>query len=528
MTQAVHIFKKDARHLWLEIAITLAIALVVVLTYPSMWNGIDYQVSVASMRTIAGLASALLPLSWWILLIRLVHEENLVGDKQWWITKPYEWPQLLAGKVLFVLVFVAAPLVVLQCVLLWRAGFEPWAYAPGLAFDLLLVAVVLLAPLAALATVVSTFARIVLVALGVVLAVIANFAVLAWARVDTFAVSSKLWWLALTLFFPATILVQYARRRAWMGRLLLVAMFAFALVLEQVGYLPGVVAGVYPLAANGAGTFSLSVDGSKQVTASPAQALGRKQRIGFDIPVLVSGLSDDDAVDVDAVRVTVQAPQGRRWNSPWENEFTNRLIGSGSGAPLDVRIDRGFLEQVKSEPLRLQVQLAITELRKKDESQVTLAAHDFAVPGLGICTPERSWGFPGYNGITCRAALREPQVSYLQVRWSDDPCTASTAAASGVTGAAWVGDLSTEPAALNLSAVSVVHPSISNSFDPERTRKPGKDARRFLCPGTPITFTRYGFVRRTQYEMTIVDFHVPSWTIPGVEGTAGFAVRAGN
>ncbi len=527
MTQALHIFKKDARHLWPEIAITLGIAVMVALTYPAMWNGVD-DPSGVGMKTIAGLAAALLPLSWWIMIVRLVHAENLVGDKQWWVTKPYEWPQLLAGKVLFVTVFVAAPLVAMQCVLLWRAGFQPWAYAPGLAFDLLLIAIVLLAPVAALATVVSTFARLVLVAFGVVLVVIANIAVVAWARVDTFAVKGELWWLALALFFPAVVVVQYARRRAWMARLLLVAMFALALVLEQVDYLPGVVAGEYPVAANGGSVFQLSVDPSKQATASPAQPLGRKQRIGFDIPVLVSNLNDDTTVHVDAVRVTAHAPDGKHWISPWENSYGERLIGSGPGAPLSVRIDRAFLEQVKSEPLQLRLQLAITELRKTGESRVLMGAHDFAVPELGICAPIRGWGFPGYNGITCRSALHEPQVTYLQVQWSDDPCTAGAAPDSGVAGAAWLGSPSSGPAALDLSAVSIIQPSISNSFDPDRTRKPGKDARRYLCPGTPMTLTRYKLVQRTQYEMTIDNFHLPAWTPFGDGGTVGFRVGAGN
>lgn len=40
-------------------------------------------------------------LFWVFLTLRVVHGETLVGDRQWWVTKPYEWWKLLLAKELF-------------------------------------------------------------------------------------------------------------------------------------------------------------------------------------------------------------------------------------------------------------------------------------------------------------------------------------------------------------------------------------------------------------------------------------------
>ena len=119
-----------------------------------------------ALRDVAGLLSVLLPVSWWILITRAVQGEKLVGDRQWWITKPYEWPQLLAAKLLLVAAFVLAPFVVAQCVLLEEAGFRWFDYLPGLGFDLVLVIGLMIAPVVALATVTSGIGKVLLTMLG--------------------------------------------------------------------------------------------------------------------------------------------------------------------------------------------------------------------------------------------------------------------------------------------------------------------------------------------------------------------------
>jgi hypothetical protein len=127
MRQILTIFAKDARRFWPETAISWALLLGLVLVYPNQWH---QSAPIASARfgwfNVSGGAAGfsasclvvLVPLSWWILIVRLIHCERLVGDTQFWITRPYEWPKLLAAKLLFLAAFLYAPFFAAQCVLL--------------------------------------------------------------------------------------------------------------------------------------------------------------------------------------------------------------------------------------------------------------------------------------------------------------------------------------------------------------------------------------------------------------------------
>src|SRR5260370_21474314 len=89
MRQVVHIFKKDVRYLWYEIAITLGLVVMLVF-YP--------------------LLEFMVPIAWCNLAARLIYAEPLPGDRLFWVTRPYSWKSLLAAKALFILVFVNLPM----------------------------------------------------------------------------------------------------------------------------------------------------------------------------------------------------------------------------------------------------------------------------------------------------------------------------------------------------------------------------------------------------------------------------------
>jgi hypothetical protein len=77
------------------------------------------------------------------LAVRVVQGESLVGDRQFWVTRPYEWKKLLLSKFLFLLVFLNLPLLILDVVLLAIAKFSPLHYAVGLLWMQLLILFVL-------------------------------------------------------------------------------------------------------------------------------------------------------------------------------------------------------------------------------------------------------------------------------------------------------------------------------------------------------------------------------------------------
>jgi hypothetical protein len=147
MNQVWNIFRKDARHHWLSIATSLALLLAFAWFDVRSWSRFDGALATGmatdvlfffGSQMLPGLVNVLLPLSWIFLIVRVVQGELLVGDRQFWVTRPYDWKQLLAAKLLFVLAFINLPFLCMGAFLLARAGFPPTHYLVGLLWTQLL------------------------------------------------------------------------------------------------------------------------------------------------------------------------------------------------------------------------------------------------------------------------------------------------------------------------------------------------------------------------------------------------------
>jgi hypothetical protein len=122
MRQAIHIFKKDVRHLWPEITVTLLVAAAFAFLGA---GGARFLSDPGASRNLARqMLLFLLPVAWWILIARVIHAEPLPGDRQFWTTRPYDWKSLLGAKALFILGFVNLPLLISDVVILRAAEFQ--------------------------------------------------------------------------------------------------------------------------------------------------------------------------------------------------------------------------------------------------------------------------------------------------------------------------------------------------------------------------------------------------------------------
>ena len=110
-----------------------------------------------------------IPVAWSFLTVRAIQGESLVGNRQFWLTRPYEWKKLLTAKVLFVVTFVNLPLGITQVFLLAKAGFSPMQHAVGLLWMQIMMLLFFMLPVVALATVTATVVQMILASLIVVL-----------------------------------------------------------------------------------------------------------------------------------------------------------------------------------------------------------------------------------------------------------------------------------------------------------------------------------------------------------------------
>ena len=161
MRQALHIFKKDVRQLWFEIAIALIVT--AAFAFIGARRGFWLDDPGANRSVAWSMVQLILPLAWWILIARVVYGEILPGDRQFWITRPYRWTSLLGAKLLFIGVFVNLPLLAADVIILRAYGFLPGEEIQGLVWKQILCTLVFLLPVAAVCAITT---RICAVAVG--------------------------------------------------------------------------------------------------------------------------------------------------------------------------------------------------------------------------------------------------------------------------------------------------------------------------------------------------------------------------
>jgi hypothetical protein len=525
MKQVLHIFAKDARHFWPEVLISFVVLGALVAIEPATWSlrGGTYAVSTGRVLLpdlmdrsfLSGMLKVLIPISWWLLIARVVHAEALVGDRQFWLTRPYEWKNLLAAKLLFMLLFLYLPFFLAQCFLLLQAGFHPFSVIPGLLFSLLLVTGSFVLPVFAITTVTSTFVRFT----GALLAILAIF--IGYITISLL-LTDHAWLPVNALSFPVAMLVlsivvvlQYATRRVRLTRMLLVGLPVLVVLIGLV--VPQSTAIEHEYAPAGSGQTG------PMLTPQPAPVsyLQRNQQVLLSLSFQVSGVASGYALLADQVKVTLTSADGRHWTSPWQGIYNlHYLPGSGNWS-INVMVDRVFFDQAKALPVTLHYNFALTQLRAGETRSISLPDHDFSVPDFGICSPDGDPETAQLRGLRCRFALHPPELTYVTASWADGPCSlAGIAPAPGVQGDAWVGSLDHAPAEFGISPISTPSIAISNAIKPY----PARSEQRELCPGSPLTFTQYQPVRRMQFELTIPGFRLPSYqpsraSLSGTPGT---------
>ena len=136
MNQTINILRKDARQLLLPLLALLAILALITKLEPGTWTQRDFLPIIGQQ---SGVLEVLFAINWGILVIRLVQAERMVGLNQFWTTRPYEWPKLMAAKALFLLMFLYLPLLLAQIFLLHDAGLPILPNTPLILWDMFLL-----------------------------------------------------------------------------------------------------------------------------------------------------------------------------------------------------------------------------------------------------------------------------------------------------------------------------------------------------------------------------------------------------
>jgi hypothetical protein len=166
MRLMLHTFKKDARRLWPAAAATWV--MLAALANADRWRA-DWIPS-----PMEGWMNLLLTMAWVCLAALAVLEEPLVGDRNFWTTRPHRWPALLVAKLVFVVLAIHLPSLLADIFVLTARGFSPSAHLGGLLWKQMLFFGTVTLPSIALASLVRNFTNFVIA----VFAIAAGIAIL--------------------------------------------------------------------------------------------------------------------------------------------------------------------------------------------------------------------------------------------------------------------------------------------------------------------------------------------------------------
>src|SRR5437667_442099 len=294
MRLILHILKKDLRRHWPEILISLGLlglyAWVTIQGPNNRFVGARFLWFQISAETVP----PLMIFFWIFLTVRVVQGETLVGDRQWWVTKPYEWWTLLAAKELFLVVSLGLPLFFVQLYLMRHAGFSVFRNLLGILTMQFELGFVLFVPSVALGSLTRGMGQALI---GIIVALVglwATFTLL--EKVPSSGMSSAVDGSGeitgtLVLVAPiGAVIWQYARRRTWAARGLLASGVGAVVLITAVTPYARFVERKYPLveASEAPAHFSIA-----RVKLSP-----KKQNVRWQIELALTEYEADKARDL--------------------------------------------------------------------------------------------------------------------------------------------------------------------------------------------------------------------------------------
>jgi hypothetical protein len=411
MNQTLHIFKKDAGYHWPEILISLALLGLSTRQELHPWEHESalYSLSLAFSLLAGRYVTPVTIVFWVFLIIRVVQDESLVGDRQWWVTKPYEWWKLLAAKLLFIFIFISVPLFHVQLLLLHQFGFPILANLPAVVLSQLAFYFVLFLPAMFLASLTKSFGQL-LLTVGCILAVAAGIAWLASkipsgdienppAIVEHF--QSILLWGS----FLVILVWQFARRRRW------ISAAAFLAILAANALISMVVPNAKTMEEKYAHVETQTAP-AKIVLMQPTDATGGRNTslslaatsdVRVNVPIAVSGVVSGKMVMVDAMKISAGSAEESKWSRGWQYQHVE-IWPEDQTKELTYEMGRKEYQQIKSKPLNLQIELGLAEYQEADARILPMSAGKFVDDTLGVCRVYTE----GISAVECLKPFQAP------------------------------------------------------------------------------------------------------------------------
>jgi hypothetical protein len=406
MMQFLHICKKDVRRHWPETLISLALLALYTRREVHLWETSPEYESISSFFFV--LSGRYIPfflvLSWIFLILRVVHSETLVGDRQWWVTKPYVWWQLLLSKLFFILAVIWVPLFVVQLFLLHHAGFSILPNLGRLFLMQFTLSLTLMASGFVLASLTKNLAQA-LMGIGLfVIVLIVGLWLDSSSNRMTGESSVFMERLESLLALGSIALVpiwQFARRRTWASRITIASCLGAATVLSLIPF-GGRVEESYALLATKDSPAQFTMPAIPEFQGKPTGLPEFSSDTPLSIPMNVSGVAPGSLVVIDGMKIT-DSSDDSRWTRGWSRQY-QQLWPESQRVYLSYEVKRKEYERVKARDLKLHIELALSAYQELDARTLVLPATAFRDGALGICRLMNR----GYQVLECLEPFHSP------------------------------------------------------------------------------------------------------------------------
>ncbi len=404
MRQAFHIFKKDVRHLRMEVSMALAAAAGFT---SSVAHGAGYLADNATGDVGPAMLTYLVPAAWWVLIARLIYGEPLVGDQPFWITRPYSRKSLVAAKALFVFVFVNLPKLVGDVVILRAYGFRIWPELGGLLWTQALLMGLFVLPIVAICAITTGFVQFIITTFAL------GLAVAGWSFVIPRFGAGESWFalewprsyvIGLIVAVAALVIIAWQYARLDTARSRLIGGGTVVLALLVFAFLP------WPAA------FALQSRLSGQSIDVSAIRAGFDPDMGWRVRVLVQR---DGTADVqvplritgkpalleraEGITATIESPNGDVWRA--DRLPRSHVRSTRASTAFAAVLGSSFYEKVKNDPVRIRGSLYLTLYGNPRTAVLPIKEQPvfLPTPGVGLCSAVRTGG---RIVLVCRSAFR--------------------------------------------------------------------------------------------------------------------------
>jgi hypothetical protein len=392
--QALHIFRKDVRHLRIEIAAIFVLLVIFMLSGVQTWEALQERGGPISDE---GPMIVLLPLAWSLLIVRAIQTEALPGDRHFWLTRPYSRMGLVLSKLLLILAFVNVPFLIAQAIVIAGDGMPVFSSLGGLLWNQVILSVMVLLPVSAVAALTRNLAQFVPAALlaGALFA----FPIGARRFLGDMEWIRTLLGFGLAASLAAFVLWrQYRLRRSANTALLALG----AVVASAVVYIAFPRSAAFAIQSNVVGSrdgqFALRL--AEATPRPPSTVTLNRYSQPIALPVAISGATPEE-LRVESSSLVFRTLSGiTRHESARVAKAEQRLM-------LTTALDRRFFDAAKDSPVTVSGEFYLTQFGNTRSADVPLDGTPVYIDGPGQCGVAASYD---QRRFVCRSTFRSPRT----------------------------------------------------------------------------------------------------------------------